>query len=58
MILRIVIAVAAIGAMSLTAFAQSPDLAPATGITQDQLNAACGDAELPKGLALPACKSQ
>jgi uncharacterized protein YjbI with pentapeptide repeats len=35
------------------------DLSTATGLTQAQLDAACGDAEtrLPKGLSLPACKS-
>lgn len=35
------------------------DLSTATGLTQAQLNRACGDAEtrLPKGLSLPACKS-
>lgn len=33
------------------------DLSTATGLTQAQLNEACGDAEtrLPKGLTLPAC---
>lgn len=35
------------------------DLSTATGLTQTQLNAACGDAEtrLPMGLSLPTCKS-
>ena len=35
------------------------DLSTATGLTQTQLNAACGDAEtwLPMGLSLPACES-
>jgi uncharacterized protein YjbI with pentapeptide repeats len=35
------------------------DLSTATGLTQAQLNEACGDAEtrLPKGLVLPVCKS-
>jgi uncharacterized protein YjbI with pentapeptide repeats len=35
------------------------DLSTATGLTQTQLSAACGDAEtrLPKGLVLPLCKS-
>jgi len=35
------------------------DLSTATGLTQAQLSAACGDAEtrLPKGLVLPLCKS-
>jgi uncharacterized protein YjbI with pentapeptide repeats len=36
------------------------DLSTATGLTQAQLNVACGDAEtrLPKGLVLPACKAE
>jgi uncharacterized protein YjbI with pentapeptide repeats len=35
------------------------DLSTATGLTQTQLTAACGDAEtwLPMGLSLPACES-
>ena len=35
------------------------DLSTATGLTQTQLNAACGDAKtrLPMGLSLPACES-
>lgn len=35
------------------------DLSEATGLTQLQLNTACGDAEtkLPKGLVLPPCKT-
>jgi len=35
------------------------DLSTATGLTQVQLNTACGDAEtrLPTGLLLPACKA-
>lgn len=36
------------------------DLSTATGLTQAQLNEACGDADtkLPKGLMVPACESR